>query len=102
LLVRLGATVLKISAQFSRPHLCLFILSLVSWFLVNPSGATASAAHREDTPAMVRLPGHMLPALSKATIVPSNSDSDTQPITLTLVFRHDDQPAFRTLPARLV
>ena len=43
---------------------------------------------------MVRLPGHVLPALSKATSVPSKFDSDTQPITLTLVFRHDDQPAF--------
>ena len=39
-------------------------------------------------------PGHVLPALSKATIVPSKPDADAQPITVTLVLKRDHQAQF--------
>ena len=44
---------------------------------------------------MVRLPGHVLPALTKATLVPSsNPKNENAPITLTIVLKHDDQAGF--------
>ncbi|MGH7985623.1 MAG: protease pro-enzyme activation domain-containing protein [Candidatus Binataceae bacterium] len=43
---------------------------------------------------MVRLPGHVLPALMKATVVPSRANSGNQPITLTIVLRRDHQAGF--------
>ncbi|MGD0120814.1 MAG: protease pro-enzyme activation domain-containing protein, partial [Candidatus Binatus sp.] len=45
---------------------------------------------------MVRLPGHVLPALAKATIIPSKSNSGAQPITLTIVLKRDDQAGFES------
>ena len=42
----------------------------------------------------VRLPGHVLPALAKATLVPSKPESDALPITLTIVLKRDDQTGF--------
>ena len=36
----------------------------------------------------------MLPALAKAAVVPSSAKSDSEPITLTLVLRRDNQAAF--------
>jgi subtilase family serine protease len=43
---------------------------------------------------MVRLSGHVLPALAKATALPSKPNSDAQPLTLTVVLRRDDQTGF--------
>jgi hypothetical protein len=40
----------------------------------------------------VRLPGHVLPALTNATLAPQAVGSE--PITLTVVLRHDDQASF--------
>jgi subtilase family serine protease len=54
----------------------------------------ARAAKEASSPAMVRLPGHVLPALAKATLIPSNPGSANQPITLTIVLRRDDQAGF--------
>ena len=48
----------------------------------------------------VRLPGHVLPALSEATAISTPSGKsglakqDAQPITLTIVLRRDKQSAF--------
>ncbi|MHB8384114.1 MAG: protease pro-enzyme activation domain-containing protein [Candidatus Binataceae bacterium] len=50
--------------------------------------------------AMVRLPGHVLPVLSEATLAsapaggPGLAKQAAQPITLTIVLRRDRQPAF--------
>jgi hypothetical protein len=63
-------------------------LSLFSLLLAGASIASAAS------PATVRIPGHVLPALAKATIVPSNVSRETKPLTLTLVLKRDDQPAF--------
>ena len=78
----------------SLARLWLWVLSLASLFFASPSIATASADRGDDAPAMVRLPGYVLPALSKATIVPSSVTSETEPLTLTLVLKRDDQPSF--------
>ena len=83
------------SDRFARTRLWLFVLSFASVLLISPSLASADTNHPPDSPhATVRLPGHVLPALSKATIVPSSTKSDAAHITLTLVLKHDDQPAF--------
>jgi len=60
--------------------------------LVVLSGASARAS--EGPQGMVRLPGHVLPALAKATVVPSKPGSGAQPMTLTIVLRRDDQAGF--------
>ena len=60
--------------------------------LVALSGASARTS--EGPQGMVRLPGHVLPALTKATTVPSKPGSGAQPMTLTIVLRRDDQAGF--------
>ena len=76
-------------------HLRLPVFSFFLVLLASPSIAGATADHSaETTPAMVRVTGHVLPALSKATIVPSTSKSASYPTAITLVLKHDDQPAF--------
>jgi subtilase family serine protease len=67
---------------------------LVACLVVLFSFGSAHALHASSVPGMVRLPGHVLPALAKATIVPSNPKDENAPITLTLVLRRDNQPAF--------
>ncbi|MGH8013061.1 MAG: protease pro-enzyme activation domain-containing protein, partial [Candidatus Binataceae bacterium] len=49
---------------------------------------------REGAQPTVRLPGHVLPALAKATVVPSKAHSGAQPLTLTIVLRRDHQADF--------
>jgi hypothetical protein len=44
--------------------------------------------------ALVRLPGHMLPALASAIAVPPAPTDARAPVTLTLVLRRDDEPGF--------
>jgi len=72
--------------------------------LASPAAAALSSAAPEaevhTAKATVRLPGHVLPALSKAkAIIPTmqagkTRPESTEPITLTLVLRRDNQPAF--------
>src|ERR1700683_4839276 len=86
---------MEFSVARSRTHLGLFVLSLFSLLL--GSGPTASASTNrsaESSPVTFRLPGHVLPALKKATIVPSDVTSETKPLTLTLVLKRDDQSGF--------
>ncbi len=52
---------------------------------------TSQRASSMPVPAMVRVPGHVLPALAKATIVRSKANENDQPMTLTIVLRHDDE-----------
>jgi hypothetical protein len=68
------------------------------------AGAAVSSAAPDlgtrNAAAMVRLPGHVLPALSEATAISAPSGKsrlarqDAQPIALTIVLRRDKQPAF--------
>ena len=86
---------MKVPDRCSRSLLWLLVLSFVSIFLARPSIANATLDHsKEAEPATVRLPGHVLPALANARVVPSSVKSESDPITLTLVLKRDDQPAF--------
>jgi hypothetical protein len=88
---------MKVPDRWFRSLLWLLVVSFVSIFLARPSIANATLDHPTQSPlATVRLPGHVLPALSKATIVPSKPNSSSQPITLTIVLRHDDQAGFES------
>ena len=82
-------------ARMHGAHLWLLVASFALVLLAKPSIASASAEHpTQPPPATIRLPGHMLPALSKATIVPSSARAENQRITLTLVLKRDDQAGF--------
>ena len=64
---------------------CLFVLLSITSAHAMPASSETGA---------VRLPGHVLPALAKATLVPSKPESDALPITLTIVLKRDDQTGF--------
>jgi kumamolisin len=67
-------------------------VSLVTTPLAGAANRKASA-HR--VAPMVRLPGHVLPALAKATAVASQSKAAAdESLTLTLVLKRDDQAGF--------
>ncbi len=67
-----------------RSILCLSLLLL-----------TAPFANAAKPDALVRLPGHVLPALAKATPVALQSKAVAEePLTLTLVLKRDDQVGF--------
>src|SRR6516162_3974372 len=87
----------------SRRDARLLVLSAALACLVAPARGVASAAprvatrpltaRRRVTPSStIRLPGHVLPALTNATPAPQAVGTD--PIMLTLVLRHDDQAGF--------
>ncbi|MFZ0658421.1 MAG: protease pro-enzyme activation domain-containing protein [Candidatus Binataceae bacterium] len=69
--------------------------------IVSPAGAAVSSAipgpDTHTATAMVRLPGHVLPALSKATGLPTASARENEPLTITLVLKRDHQAAFDKL-----
>ena len=67
-------------------------LTILTAFLLFDAPGWASSA--PSISPMVRIPGHVLPALSRATIVPSGPKSDQLPITLTIVLKRDDQAGF--------
>ena len=86
---------MEFSVARSRIYLGLFVLSLFSLLLGSEPTASASTNPlAESRPATFRLPGHVLPALKKATIVPSDVTIETKPLTLTLVLKRDDQSGF--------
>jgi hypothetical protein len=86
---------MKIPAQVSRARLWLLVLSFAAVLAAYPSIGRASSEHPEAVPAaVVRLPGHVLPALARATVVRSNPGSENEPMTLTIVLRRDNQAAF--------
>jgi len=84
----------EVRAEMFRIRLWLLILALTAALL--PSLSIASTENPEISPAMVRLPGHVLPALARATVVPSNPSSGSESITLTIVLRRDDQAGFES------
>src|SRR5271168_4264184 len=85
--------------KFTRPSNVLLILVAALWFGFLPGSSLANALDPTRSAAVhsgdfVRIPGHVLPALAKATIVPSKSETGTQLVALTLVLKRDDQPGF--------
>ena len=67
---------------------------LLTVLLALLSAAVPNATQASSPPGIVRLPGHVLPALVKATVVPSKPGSDRQPLMLTIVLKHDDEAGF--------
>jgi hypothetical protein len=71
------------------------ILALFVFLLVAPAHAVGTAdLPMIRLPAMIRLPGHVLPVLAKATLLQTKPDADNQALTLTIVLRRDDQKGF--------
>lgn len=63
--------------------------------LVNPDADPVLAAPAVPAePEMVRLPGHVLPAIQKATLVAATPSEEAEPITLTVVLKREDQAGF--------
>lgn len=50
--------------------------------------------HYDSFGNMVRLPGHVLPALQKATLLPDDPSDDAQPITVIITLKRSDQQSF--------
>lgn len=70
-------------------------LALITLLSIEASAKTTSALKQSDTSAIVRIPGHVLSALATAERVASEENSAArQPLTLTIVLKHDDQRGF--------
>jgi len=81
----------------AHARLRLLVSVLFALFFAMPALASTlqpTSSSAPDSVLMVRLPGHVLPALAKATLLPSKPDADAQPLTLTIVLKHDDQAGF--------
>src|SRR5579885_2901090 len=72
------------------------ILSVASLMVVLLCADTAATPEADagGAAAWVRLPGQVLPALAKATVVASPDRQAEQPLTLTIVLRRRDQAGF--------
>ncbi len=70
-------------------------LALIVFFplaaLATPTGASKLSPGNSQ---LVRIPGHVLPALANATKVAPNPGESIRPITLTIVLKRDDQAGF--------
>ncbi len=79
-----------------RSYRVAFAALLVTSLLI-PIHKAKAAEPPNSSAALVRIPGHVLPALSKATVVPAPNSSSAakEPITLTIVLRRDNQAAFQ-------
>ncbi len=85
--------------KFARPGNALWMLVAALWLGLLPGSSSANALDpTQSTVAQsgdfVRIPGHVLPALSKASIVPSNPKSESESVTLTIVLKRDHQAQF--------
>ncbi len=89
---------MEISVRLPRARLWLLVLALAWPLFVSPSNATASTDHRNNTAATVRIPGHVLPALSKATALSATDHAAAsgarRPLTITMVLKRDHQAEF--------
>ncbi len=85
--------------MLTKPVRTLAIAVGIAMLLAQSASATRPDFASADDPSpssasMVRLPGHVLPALSRAKAVQSGHDSEGSPITLTLVLKRSDQASF--------
>jgi kumamolisin len=68
---------------------------LRSFFVFVWAGLVAPAAEAAPRPHdLTALPGHVLPALSRAERIASPADADSLPVTVTLTLARDDQAGF--------
>lgn len=80
--------------MFTRAFVASTLLVLLTG-LLGPI-ASAAAAGTDSSPG-VRLPGHVLQVLPKATKLPPSAQGDAQPVTLTVMLNRDDQAGFDAL-----
>lgn len=75
-----------------------YLIVILSIFLLAPLGVNAAShpASKGLSDTMVRLSGHVLPALAQAKRVDmgTSADKSNEPMTLTLVLKRDDQAGF--------
>src|SRR5215831_16471231 len=67
------------------------------WRLLTMLGSPAASPLPSEVRApgeLVRLPGHVLPALTGATPVPPTPGAGAEPLTLTVVLQRTDQAGF--------
>jgi hypothetical protein len=78
--------------------ICTLIVGLVTFSISADAAKTTARLLTSDSAPMVRLPGHVLPALARATVIrPSEGtriSEANQSLTLTMVFKRDDPAAF--------
>src|ERR1700735_4748593 len=85
--------------KFARPGIALWMLVAVLWLGLLPGYSRANVLDPSRSAAgnsggFVRIPGHVLPVLSKASIVPSNPKSERESVDLTIVLKRDHQAQF--------
>jgi len=85
--------------KFARPGIALWMLVAALWLGLLPGYSWANVLDPSRSAAgnsgdFVRIPGHVLPALAKATIVPSNPKSESESVNLTIVLKRDHQAEF--------
>ena len=85
--------------KFARPGIALWMLVAALWLGLLPGYSWAnvldpSRSATGNSADFVRIPGHVLPALAKATIVPSNPRSESESVDLTIVFKRHRQAQF--------
>jgi hypothetical protein len=78
--------------MFTRAPALSLALAIL-WLMASTANVAASRG-KGAAPAMVRLPGHVLSALAKATKVAPHAGVSNQPATLTIVLKRDDQKGF--------
>jgi hypothetical protein len=75
-----------------------YFIVILCILIASPIGAAAAnhPASGEGSDSLVRLPGHVLPALAQATRadLDVSAEKSNKPLTLTLVLKRDDQAGF--------
>ena len=69
-------------------------LVLATLCLIASAANVAASSGKGAAPAMVRLPGHVLSALARASKLPQEAAQANEPITLTIVLKRDNQAGF--------
>src|ERR1700693_4335060 len=71
-------------------------LALAMLFVTAAAANVAASRGKGGTPAMVRLPGHVLSALAHAEVMKRGSGAGAHTLTLTIVLKRDNQAAFES------
>src|SRR5258706_16399227 len=69
----------------------LLLVVLIAEWTVPASAATRAEPHPES---LVRLPGHVLDALERATVSAARPGAEADPLTLTVTLRRADEAGF--------
>jgi len=78
----------------TRGFILAILLAAILLLVPAPNSIAGPRSANEGTTTSVRIPGHRLPALSRATPVPLGPGDTERQITLTIILRRDDQTGF--------